>query len=270
MALRLGASTWTYLQTCDLHTAMLRLRAAGLSRFDVLTIPPHLWPYDLDVAGRRRLRAFFHAEGLSVESLNLPSTDQNLCSITPQMRAYSIGQFEDLIELCAELGALMLVVVPGRRANFVPPAVEHAKGWLHQALDLLVPRADRAGVTLALENHHMSPLLTVAQMAGFLDRFGSGRLGIAYDVANGEFVGEDQALAIRTAGRWLRQVHLSDASRTRWDHAPIGQGAIDFAVIGSALAEMGYTGTSIIELISTKPDEHMRDAVTQLGTHGWR
>lgn len=270
MALRLGASTWTYLQTCDLHTAMLRLRAAGLSRFDVLTIPPHLWPYDLDVAGRRKLRAFFHAEGLSVESLNLPSTDQNLCSITPQMRAYSIRQFEDLIELCAELGAPMLVVVPGRRANFVPPAVEHAKGWLHQALDLLVPRADRAGVTLALENHHMSPLPTVAQMAGFLDRFGSGRLGIAYDVANGEFVGEDQALAIRTAGRWLRQVHLSDASRTRWDHAPIGQGAIDFAVIGSALAEMGYTGTSIIELISTKPDEHMRDAVTQLGTHGWR
>ena len=74
-----------------------------------------------------------------------------------------------------------------------------------------------------LENHHQSPMPMVRQMASFLDAFGSGRLGIAYDVANGEFVGENQADAIRTASRWLAQVQLPDASRAQWNHAPVGR-----------------------------------------------
>ena len=91
----LGASTWTYLQTCSLETALRRLKGLGYSRFDVLTIPPHLWPYDIDIAQRRALRDLLVSEGLSFDSLNLPSTDQNLCSVTPQMREYSVQQFLD-------------------------------------------------------------------------------------------------------------------------------------------------------------------------------
>lgn len=267
--LPLGASTWTYLQLCDLRTAMLRMRETGLDRFDVLTIPPHLWPYDLDAVGRADLRRFFAAERLTIESLNLPSTDQNLCSITRQMRAYSVAQFGELIGLCEDLGVELIVVVPGRRANFVPPPITQAERFLTEALEQLVPQAERAGISLVLENHHMSPLPTVDSMVRFLDRFGSDRLGIAYDVANGEFVGEDQAGAIRRAGRWLRQVHLSDASRTKWDHARIGDGNVDFAAIATALTEIGYAGASMVELISDTPDLDMRSAVERLTSLGW-
>ena len=65
--LTLGASTWTYLQACDLQSAVRRLQTLGYSRFDVLTIPPHLWPYDIDVAQRRALRDLLVTEGLSFE-----------------------------------------------------------------------------------------------------------------------------------------------------------------------------------------------------------
>lgn len=268
--LSLGASTWTYLQTCGLETALQRLKSAGYSRFDVLTIPPHLWPYDIDKTQRRALRNLLAGEGLSFDSLNLPSTDQNLCSVTLQMREYSVQQFLDMIDLCEEVCVPMIVVVPGRRANFVPPPLEAAHGWLKAGLETLVPHAERAGVRLILENHHMSPMPTVQQMVTFLDEFGSDQLGIAYDVANGEFVGEDQTQAIRTAGRWLRQVHISDASRSKWDHAPIGRSAVDFAAVAQALREIGFSGTSIVELISETPDADMADARQELHRHGWR
>ena len=97
--LSLGASTWTYLQTCSLEIALRRLKDMGYNRFDVLTIPPHLWPYDIDIKQRRALRGLLAGEGLHFDSLNLPSTDQNLCSVTPQMREYSVRQFLDMIDL---------------------------------------------------------------------------------------------------------------------------------------------------------------------------
>jgi len=267
--LALGASTWTYLQECDLQAAIRRLQFAGYARFDVLTIPPHLWPYDCDAAQRKALHQFLKMEGVGFESLNLPSTDQNLCSVTAQMREYSVKQFHDLIDLCEALGVPMIVVVPGRRANFVPPPLDLAYGWLREGLESLIPHAERAGVRLILENHHMSPMPTVRQMVDFLDTFRSNQLGVAYDVANGEFVGEIQADAIQTAGQWLRQIHLSDASRTKWDHAPIGQSAIDFGMVGRALRQVSFAGTSIVELISNTPDADMAAARNVLRQHGW-
>lgn len=106
-------------------------------------------------------------------------------------------------------------------------------------------------------------------MVKFLDRFGSSSLGIAYDVANGEFVGEDQVDAIRTAAPWLLQVHLSDASRTRWDHAPIGRASIDFAAIGQALQDEGFQGTSVVEPISDEAGDDMVSARIRLAAYGW-
>ncbi len=267
--LHLGASTWTYLQSCDLRAALQRLRRAGYDRFDVLTIPPHLWPSIMDASSRTALRRWCADEGVTIESLNLPSTDQNLCSVTAEMRDFSVAQWAAVLDLCEALGVPGAVMVPGRRPNFVPAPAAETDGWLHAALDRLLPLAERAGVTLMLENHHQSPMPTVARMVAFLDGIGSPQLGIAYDVANGAFVGEDQAEAIGTAGHWLRQVHLSDASRERWDHAAPGRASIDFAAVGTALAETGFAGTSIVELISEDPDTDMADARSFLSGHGW-
>ena len=259
--LALGASTWTYLQTCSLPDALDRLHGAGFDRFDVLTVPP-----DLPANERATLRRSLARKGLTVESLNLPSTDQNLCSATAEMRDFSVGQLHAVLDLCGDLGVPSLVTVPGRRPSFVPPPDRLCEGWLRAALDRLVPHAERVGVTIMLENHHMP---SVERMAGFLAEYDSPSLGIAYDVANGTFLGEDQAEAIRAAGRWLRQVHLSDASATKWDHAPIGQAAVDFRAVGQALLETGFSGTSIVEIVSGTPDEDMRAARTRLAAVGW-
>ena len=268
--LRLGASTWTYLQSCDLPSAMRRLSRAGYTQFDILTVPPHLWPSEVGGQARQALRRLTAAEGVIIESLNLPSTDQNLCSVTAEMREYSIQRWHDVLDLCEALGVGAAVMVPGRKPNFVPPSADLCDGWLRKALDQLVPHAQRAGVKLMLENHHQSPMPTVRRLAAFLDAFGSGQVGIAYDVANGAFVGEDQAGAIQAAGCWLLQVHLSDASRTRWDHAPIGRSEIDFGAVSRAMQAARFCGTSVVELISDDADADMADARARLASFGWQ
>jgi L-ribulose-5-phosphate 3-epimerase len=51
-------------------------------------------------------------------------------------------------------------------------------------------------------------------MAAFVEAFGPARLLVAYDIANAEFIGEEQAEAIRRLQPMLAQVHLSDATLT--------------------------------------------------------
>lgn len=68
----------------------------------------------------------------------------------------------------------------------------------------------------------------------------------------------------------LRQVHLSDASRSKWDHAPIGRSAVDFAAVAQALRGINFSGTSIVEVVSETPDVDMAAAQQELHRHGWR
>ena len=106
-------------------------------------------------------------------------------------------------------------------------------------------------------------------MAAFLERFASPHLGIAYDVANGVFAGDVQADAIATCGGFLGQVHLSDATSERWDHGAIGSGSIDFIAVAALLREHGFTGTSIVEVVSQQPDQDMRQGWASLRAMGW-
>jgi L-ribulose-5-phosphate 3-epimerase len=267
--LRLGASTWTYLRSCSTREAMDRLGAIGFDGFDILTVPPHLWPSEIDAAQRADLRRHMVAAGLRADSLNLPAVDQNLCGATREMRAYTVAQFHELLDLCNDLCVPNIVVVPGRQPSLLKLPQQAAEQWLLEGLEALVPHAERCGVRLLLENHHLSVVPRVSLMAAFLDRFASPHVGIAYDVANGVFAGEVLAGAIATCGEFLGQVHLSDATAERWDHGAIGSGSIDFVAVAALLREHGFAGTSIVEVVSQQPDQDMRQAWASLRANGW-
>ena len=48
-----GGSTFSYMWRTPALDAMRELRAVGLNDFDILAVPGHLWPDDLDTAQRR-------------------------------------------------------------------------------------------------------------------------------------------------------------------------------------------------------------------------
>jgi sugar phosphate isomerase/epimerase len=261
--LRLGGSTFSFMWRDPAAVAMRRLGELGLNDFDVLMVPGHLWPADLDGAARRTMAGELRAEGLRIGSLNLPALDLNLASCVPDVRAYGVGEYQTALRLSAELGGQGVVLVPGRVSSLLPPKTEDTLGWLAESLDAILRTADELRQEVFLESHPLTPLPDVGRIADFLDRVDHPRLTVAYDVANAEFIGEDQVAALRRLAPRLGQVHLSDGTRTAWRHDRAGLGTVDFASILAVLKEIGFVGVAVAEIISPDP---LADTAATLAT----
>jgi L-ribulose-5-phosphate 3-epimerase len=251
--MRLGGTTFSFMWDDTALDAMRRLGGIGLREFDVILAPGHLWAEDLDAGARRELRGAIERDGLSVESLNLPALDFNLGSCLAEVRRHGIGCYADALRLSADLGGRGVVVVPGRVSGLLAPRLADTIGWLGDSVAALLRVAEETGQDLLLETHPQTAIPTAETMAAFVEPIGHPRLRVAYDVANAEFIGEDQVGAIRRLSRLLGQVHLSDAKKGAWKHDPAGSRTVRFDAVKAALEEVAFTGLAVIEVISGDP-----------------
>lgn len=250
-----GGSTFSFMWNDTALSAMRRMQALGLATFDVIMVPGHCWHDELSAADRSALRATLAQEGLQIDTLNLPALDHNLASCIPEARAYAVALYTQVMQLSAELGGRGVVVVPGRVSALFPPPQADSEGWLADGLAQLLRVAERLDLTVHIESHPQTPIPTVDRIEAFLRNMPHERLKVAYDVSNAEFVGEDQAAALRRLAPRLGQVHLSDGTRERWRHDRAGLGTVDFPAVLRALGEIGFAGTRILEIISATPLE---------------
>lgn len=255
MTLAYGASTFSFIRREPALASMRRLRAIGYDTFDVLAVPGHFWPSELDAAARVRLRRDLECDDIGLESVNPQPTDLNLGSSMPEVRRFSVTVYTEMIRLATELGARDVVVVPGR-VGVVPPPIEQTTRWVADSLAELVEEARREGLrALLLENHPATAYPTAGALLELVNTVGADDLKVAYDVANAEHVGEDQCAAIHALGSRLGQTHLSDARRGQWAHDPPGSGTVPFAEILTVLAHQGFAGTNVVEIISATPED---------------
>ena len=206
-------------------------------------------------------------EDIRIESLNLPALDLNLASCIPEVRAYSVGVFQENLRLSMELGGNGVVVVPGRVSSLLPPQFSDVINWLVDSMERVLKSADETAQTIFMESHPLTPIPTIDLIEEFLQRVNHPRLMVAYDVANAEFIGEEQRSALRRLAPKLGQVHLSDSTRQSWRHDRAGLGTVDFAKVMATLKEIGFDGVSIIEIISQDAIhdiEAMFDLVSEL------
>jgi sugar phosphate isomerase/epimerase len=235
--------------------AMRELLGTGVNDFDIMTVPGHLWPEDLDSSSRRRLRQALISEGIRIESLNPPSVDYNLASCVTDVRAAAVQMYSRLLELGAEIGVRNVVVVPGRVGSLLAPKLENTLGWLESGFQQLLRVAEKNDQRLYVEMIPLSPISKVDRLIPFLDRFdGNPRMLVAYDVASAEFMGEDQVSALRSIGKRLGQTHLSDSPRQVWRHDRVGLGTVKFPEILATLRGLPFGGVNILEIISTHPE----------------
>lgn len=192
---------------------------------------------------------------MRLESLNPPALDYNLGSVDDEVRASSVRLYERALELAADLDAKGVVVVPGRVSGLFPPLSEQTMPRLEESIGTLATLAGKLGLRLHLETHPLTSLPSASQIKGFIERFGLNSLGVAYDLANAEFIGEDQAVAIRNVGPLLSQLHVSDGRRGAWRHDALGTGTVDFKAAFAAAEQIRFTGVAVLELISGQPRE---------------
>ncbi len=176
--------------------ALETLAREGYRRFEVMAQRPHLDPM-MERAEVAAFARFLRDAGLTVETINLPSLDQNLASASPEMRDYTVRIFERLIGIAEAIGASGVVTVTGRVNPLIAPARRDLESWFGEAFGRVLRAAEPSGVRLLLENIPMGVFPRADQLIAFADRIDSPLVGICYDIANAHFIGEDAAAGLR-------------------------------------------------------------------------
>lgn len=164
------------------------------------------------------------------------------------------------IECAAALGIDTILVVPGAvGVDFIPDcevvpyhyAYERAQAFIQAAL----PAAEKARVTIGIENVWNKFLLSPLEMKSFLDSFGSQWVGSYFDVGNTLATGYPEHW-IAVLGNRIRRVHFKDYRRavgTADGFCDLLSGDVNWPAVMGALKAVGYQGWVAAEMIPPVP-----------------
>lgn len=263
---RFGINTYSYTQSMSAADCLRHLADKGTRAVELMFFPGHVWLTD-DAARRKELRDVIADTGIALLSMNSPNIDLNIAAATREMRDLSLEINTGYLRIAAELGARGLVIGPGKANPLFPLPKEMMTGYFFEALDVLVPIAEDAGVALYLENMSFAFLPAADELMAALDRYGSDAIKICYDVANAHFIGEDPVAGLTTVSSRLALVHLSDTTRKIYRHDPVGAGDIDFSGLPEALTEVGYSEPTVLEIISHDGDGDIGASIAALSQY---
>lgn len=262
-------NTYSYIHRATAAACLRNWAGRGLTLFEVMVYPGHFWPQDLSTADRRAWRRFVDENGLRLCSLNMPNIDLNIAAADPLVRRYSVDHLLRVIALAGEIGAEAVVIGPGKPNPLSPAPEEQLRGWMQAAMDRLVPAAAAAERVLAIENMPFAFLPGAAQIAEAARDYPAATVRLVYDIANAAFVAEPLDQGFRAVRERLHLVHLSDTDRTVYRHGPVGSGSVDFQAAAAAARDAGYTGPSVLEIITEAPDREIAESIGELERMGW-
>lgn len=201
-------------------------------------------------AGRDALLAASGQSGVHVRSLCADyfmahpffrvSTDQ-------QMRSVEI--LEKLIERAAAVG-ISTILIPVLEVAELRTRSEEVE--LLRCLERPLERAAARGVRIGLETE-----LPAADYRRLVEGAAHAALGVYYDAGNAAAKGFDAAKDIATLGHLLCGVHLKDRT-VGGSSVPLGEGAVDFDAVFTALVAARYAGPLVIQ--STSGDDYLERA----------
>lgn len=259
-----GCNTYSYTLSRTAEGCLSHLAGLGFSEFELMMVPGHLWPPDMNATARKALRRHMEQLGANVVALNMPNVDMNVAGLTPEMRRYTLDLLNGIVELAGDLGAPGVVIGPGKANPLFPAPRERLVGHFLAALDELSPRAEKAGTALWVENMPFAFLPQIGELVDVLDNYGNPAVGIVWDAANSHFAHEDLGQSLRRCAERLRLVHLSDTNRWRYRHDAVGLGTVPFAEIPPLLVEIGYERRAILEVISDDADREILESAQRL------
>jgi sugar phosphate isomerase/epimerase len=165
------------------------------------------------------------------------------------------------IDLCKRFGAPYIRIFSFWRRGPFTPEVED------RIVDLLMgpcEAAQRAGVTLLLENEHACYTGTGKETARVIERVGSPALKMIWDPGNAFMAGEQPfPSGYEAALPHIAHLHVKDARATgdgRLQWTCVGDGEIDYKGQFAALAKSGYSGVIALETHWNGPNGDKEEA----------
>lgn len=269
--LKLGTAQYTYLMDYSLEESLQQIKQLGFRYIELMTAPPHFWPPSFLTNDRKNLRNMLDQLGLELIAINPTFLDINLASLNPGIRAESVKQIIDQITLASDLGAKLIVVIPGKRHPLIAQSFETVwQNYARESVFRCVEHAEKNGIVFGLENGPSLFVDNAEKMLFVLNEVNSSQLKFVFDAANASMV-EPIDQALDKVKDNLVHVHLSDTDGKKWTHSPVGKGTIDFAAVAAKLKAMNYTGVSILETTSREdPNGGIINSIEKLTALGWR
>jgi sugar phosphate isomerase/epimerase len=155
---------------------------------------------------------------------------------------------ERSIDLCKRFDSPYIRIFSFWRRGSLTPEIEER---IVSALMTPVEVAQRAGVTLLLENEGACYLGTGKETARVVEKVGSPALKMVWDPGNAFFAGErPYPSGYESAAAHVAHIHIKDAranDRGELEWAVVGEGEIDYVGHFKALKEAGYDGAVSLE-----------------------
>lgn len=159
--------------------------------------------------------------------------------------AESVADAREAIDTVAALGGHILVIHAGCRGGHTQ---SHARRLLLQALETLLPAAERAGVTLALKPFHAAAgcsfLNRLREATDLVERFDAIPLRLSLDLWQFAHEQDVWSLADRLAAL-TAVVQVADRHgppSTEQDRIPVGHGSLPLESLVTLLVGHGYAG----------------------------
>ncbi|MHC6592877.1 sugar phosphate isomerase/epimerase family protein [Arthrobacter sp. C152] len=245
--------------------ALQLFRAAGLDAAEV--IYQDGYTSGLPQGDRRAaLEALKAAEGEGLPIIGLTPYTTAINSLDGNEWRGGVDEFRGAIETAHLLGADRVRVYAGA---WHPGDTDHDRRWekLREALQVLAPEAEQAGVRLCVENHFGTMTQTAAETAALVREIAHPAIRVLYDQANLTFTHDEsveEAFAVQ--GDLIGHVHAKDlvftdpnaafratetarvdASERAVRSQVIGTGVLPWPQILAALLRHGYDDLLSIE-----------------------
>ena len=164
------------------------------------------------------------------------------------VREGAVAELVAGMDLAADLGAETVVFHPSSDAWERGWTDAERRGFVHEALDELVPAALERGLESCLENV-VSSYYVASAFPELLERYPDASM--TFDTSHALLSGTDEAAMAdfcRGHADRIGHLHLVDTRGGDDEHLPVGMGRIEFGTVLGGLADAGWSGTGTLEV----------------------
>ncbi|MBT4088724.1 MAG: sugar phosphate isomerase/epimerase [Deltaproteobacteria bacterium] len=186
----------------------------------------------------------------SLHCFYMAELGHDMTDADPAIRKQAIDLNLEMFEAAQEVGAAFIVM------HVFNEKVQRTKGealfYAKEALKELLPKAEKTGVAIAVENLHYK--WTISQINQLLDELNHPLLGICLDTGHAALYSTPQAELALCKDRLLG-FHIHDNWLEDDDHLIPFRGKINWSAFCQTLLKNGYQGTLMFESFNRKENE---------------
>ena len=246
--MKAAINQWAFPADMSAAQAISLAKEIGFEAFEVcvgLKGPVPLDASEADVTAIRR-----HAADVGIALTSIGSGlgwDFPMSSSNPEVRAQGKEAITKTLQIAQWLGVDSVLTVPGGVTPDMPydVALENAL----EAIQDLVPAAEKLRVCIAIENVWNKLLLSPIETRDFIDQFESNYVGAYFDIGNILLYGYPEQW-IRILGKRIRMVHAKDfrVNVGNMDgFVMLMEGNVNWPEVMAAFRETGYDKALVAE-----------------------